>query len=106
MVKVYNLVDNNLTSFGFSKSEFNLSMFSTDTILVTKTQEHNTAELLECLITLINKNIKDKKKIIEKIRNCEARNLDNIIGEIYKRLAIPLYIPALMLSIFNINNSL
>mgnify|MGYP003948917545 CR=1 FL=1 len=92
-----NLVDNNLTSFGFSKSEFNLSMFSTDTILVTKTQEHNTAELLECLITLINKNIKDKKKIIEKIRNCEARNLDNIIGEIYKRLAIPLYIPALML---------
>ena len=92
-----NLIDNNLTSFSFSKSEFNLSMFSTNTILVTKTQEHKTVELLECVFSLTNEDIKDKEKIKEKVRNCEVKNLDNIITEIYKRLTIPFYIPTLML---------
>ena len=92
-----NLIDNNLTSFSFSKSEFNLSMFSTNTILVTKTQEHKTVELLACVFSLTDRDIKDKKKIKEKVRNCEVKNLDNIIAEIYKRLTIPFYIPALML---------
>ena len=92
-----NLIDNNLTSFSFSKSEFNLSMFSTNTILVTKTQEHKTVELVACVFSLTDRDIKDKKKIKEKVRNCEVKNLDNIIAEIYKRLTIPFYIPALML---------
>ena len=92
-----NLIDNNLTSFSFSKSEFNLSIFSTNTILVTKTQEHKTVELLECVSNLTNRDIKDKEKIKEKVRNCEVKNLDNIIAEIYKRLTIPFYIPTLML---------
>ena len=92
-----NLIDNNLTSFSFSKSEFNLSIFSTNTILVTKTQEHKTVELLECVFSLTNRDIKDKEKIKEKVRNCEVKNLDNIIAEIYKRLTIPFYIPTLML---------
>jgi len=92
-----NLIDNNLTSFSFSKSEFNLSMFSTNTILVTKTQEHKTVELLACVFSLTDRDIKDKKKIKEKVRNCEVKNLDNIIAEIYKRLTIPFYIPTLML---------
>ena len=90
-------LNNEITNFSFSKSEFNLSLFSTNTILVTKTQEHKTIELFECLINLTNKKITDKDKIKEKVRNCEIKNLDNIISEIYKRLAIPLYIPALML---------
>ena len=92
-----NLIDNNLTSFSFSKSEFNLSMFSTNTILVTKTQEHKTVELVACVFSLTDRDIKDKKKIKEKVRNCEVKNLDNIIAEIYKRLTIPFYIPTLML---------
>jgi lipopolysaccharide export system permease protein len=91
------LLNNKITNFSFSKSEFNLSLFSTNTILVTKTQEHKTIELFECLINLTNKKITNKDKIKEKVRNCEIKNLDNIISEIYKRLAIPLYIPALML---------
>ena len=92
-----NLLNNQITNFSFSKSEFNLSLFSTNTILVTKTQEHKTIELFECLINLTNKKIINKDKIKEKVRNCEIKNLDNIISEIYKRLVIPLYIPALML---------
>ena len=92
-----NLINNKITNFSFSKSQFNLSLFSTDTILVTKTQEHTTLELFECVVSLTKKNIKDKTKIKEKIRNCEYKNLDNIIAELYKRLIIPFYIPALML---------
>jgi len=92
-----NLINNKITNFSFSKSQFNLSLFSTDTILVTKTQEHATLELFECVVSLTKKNIKDKTKIKEKIRNCEYKNLDNIIAELYKRLIIPFYIPALML---------
>tara|TARA_Y100000389_G_scaffold188439_1_gene211017 strand:+ start:153 stop:1220 length:1068 start_codon:yes stop_codon:yes gene_type:complete len=92
-----NQFNDQVTKFSFSKSEFNLSAFSTNTILVTKTQEHKTFELFECVINLTNKNIHNKNKIKEKIRNCEIDNLDNIIAELYKRLTIPFYIPALML---------
>ena len=92
-----NLFNNKITNFSFSKSEFNLSSFSTNTILVTKTQEHKTYELFECVINLTDKNIKNKNNIRKKVRNCEINNLDNVIAELYKRVAIPLYIPALML---------
>ena len=90
------VVNGKITSFSFSKSEFNLSSFSTNIILVKKTQEHKTAELIECVNSLIG----NKKNITEiklKVRNCELKNLDNIISEIYKRLIIPLYLPSLML---------
>ncbi len=90
------VVNGKITSFSFSKSEFNLSSFSTNIILVKKTQEHKTAELVECINTLIRdkKNLKDIK---QRVRNCEKVNLDNIISEVYKRLIIPLYLPSLML---------
>ncbi|WP_023648175.1 LptF/LptG family permease [Candidatus Pelagibacter ubique] len=98
--------NNRITSFSFSKSEFNLSSFSTDTILVKKTQEHKSNELLECIIVLTDKNFKNDVQIKNKVRNCEFRNLDNILAELYKRLIIPLYLPALMLiSLFLIIHS-
>ena len=85
-----------ITSFSFSKSEFNLSSFKTNIILVKKTQEHKTTELIECInsLTLKNKKITEIK---QKVRNCEIKNLDNIISEVFKRLIIPLYLPSLML---------
>ena len=92
-----NLFNEKITNFSFTKSEFNLSLFSTNTILVTKTQEHTTQELFDCIITLTNKSINDKNKIKERVRNCEIKNLTNITAELYKRLVIPLYLPALML---------
>ena len=74
------------TNFSFTKSEFNLSQFSTNTILVTKTQEHKTLELINCVMKL-KQNIPSELKLIkEKVRNCEIKNLDNILSEIYKRL--------------------
>ena len=92
-----NSFNNKITTFSFSKSEFNLSLFSTNTILVKKTQEHSTLELFECVINLTDEKIKNKNIIKQKVRNCEIKNLDNIVAELYKRLVVPLYIPALML---------
>ena len=98
--------NNRITSFSFSKSEFNLSSFSTNTILVKKTQEHKTKELYECIIVLTDKNYNNDIQIKDKVRNCEFKNLDNILAELYKRLVIPLYLPALMLiSLFLIIHS-
>ena len=64
---------------------------------MTKTQEHKTLELINCVMKL-KQNIPSELKLIkEKVRNCEIKNLDNILSEIYKRLVIPLYLPTLML---------
>ena len=101
-----NLFNDNLTNFSFSKSEFNLTSFAPDIILVTKTQEHLTKDLFICILVLKN-NIKDEVRLIKKkIRNCELSNIDNIFAEIYRRLVIPIYLPCLMLiSSFLILNS-
>ena len=90
------VINGKITSFSFSKSEFNLSSFKTNTILVKKTQEHKTFELIKCINSLIG-NKKNITEIKKKVRNCEFKNLDNIISEIFKRLIIPLYLPSLML---------
>ena len=91
------VINGRITNFSFSKSEFNLSSFSANTILVKKTQEHETIELFDCVNNLTKKGIKNLEKIKSKVRNCEIKNLDNIIAELYKRLVVPLYIPSLML---------
>ena len=90
-------VNNKITNFSFSKSKFNLSEFSTNTITVKKTQEHATSELIDCVDKLIKKNLLEISKIQKIVRNCEYKNLNNIIAELYKRIVIPLYLPALML---------
>ena len=92
-----NLINGKITKFSFTKSEFNLSSYSNNTILVKKTQEHKTVEIIECIKTLTNGNIDKINNIKKKIRNCDLENLDNIIAEFYKRFVIPLYIPVLML---------
>ena len=101
-----NLFNDNLTNFSFSKSEFNLTSFAPDIILVKKTQEHQTKDLFLCILVLKN-NIKDDVRLIKKkIRNCDLSNIDNIFAEMYRRLVIPIYLPCLMLiSSFLILNS-
>ena len=92
-----NLFNENLTNFSFSKSEFNLTSFKTDTILVKKTQEHLTKDLFICILVLKNNIGSQISTIKEKVRNCEISNIDNIFAEIYKRLIIPIYLPCLIL---------
>ncbi len=86
---------NNLDSFSFSKSDFNLSNLESNTTTYKKTQENSTSELINCYVSLEDK----KKKIVNKfkVENCRIDNLSNIFRELYKRFIIPLYIPILIL---------
>ena len=86
---------NNLDSFSFSKSDFNLSNLESNTTTYKKTQENSTLELISCYFALEDR----KKKKINKfnVENCRTDNLSNIFGELYKRFIIPLYIPMLIL---------
>ena len=82
-----------ITNFSFSKSDFPLNNFKSNTTIYKKTQELSSFQLLRCLhFLVIEKIIKETK-----IENCSKKNLQNIYKELYKRLLIPFYIPLLML---------
>ncbi len=87
--------NNDLDSFSFSKSDFNLSNLESNTTTYKKTQENSTSELIKCYMSLKS----EKKEQIKNfaVENCGISNLSNILGELYKRIIIPLYIPLLIL---------
>ena len=87
--------NNDLDSFSFSKSDFNLSNLESNTTTYKKTQENCTSELIKCYMSLKS----EKKEQIKNfaVENCGISNLSNILGELYKRIIIPLYIPLLIL---------
>ena len=88
-----NLFNENLTNFSFSKSEFNLTSFKTDTILVKKTQEHLTKDLFVCILVLKN-NIKNQISTIkEKVRNCEISNIDIFLQKYIKDYYLIFIVP-------------
>ena len=94
-----NVVNDKVTNFRFSKSDFNLKNFETNTTTYIKTQEVSTVKLIKCYLKLNNLNffnIKTKDVVLE---NCIQSNLNNVIKELYKRFIIPFYIPSLMLII-------
>ena len=88
--------DGKITSFKFSKTDFNLSNFEDNTTTYKKTQEVGTLDLLKCYHNLVNLNFFNIDKNFE-TENCSLENLDNILKELYKRIIIPLYIPVLIL---------
>ena len=94
-----NVVNDKITNFRFSKSDFNLKNLETNTTTYIKTQEVSTFKLIKCYLKLNNLNffnIKTKDVVIE---NCVPANLNNVIKELYKRFVVPFYIPSLMLTI-------
>ena len=97
-----NFVNNKITNFRFSKSDFNLKNLQTNTTTYIKTQEVSSSKLIRCILKLNNLNILnilniDTKNVV--IENCIQENLNNVIKELYKRFIIPFYIPSLMLAI-------
>jgi len=94
-----NFVNNKITNFRFSKSDFNLKNLQTNTTTYVKTQEVSTSKLIKCYLKLNNLNFFniDTKNVV--IENCLPSNLNNVIKELYKRFVIPFYIPPLMLAI-------
>ena len=86
--------NNELTNFSFTKSDFPLNNFETNTTTYKKTQELSSSNLFKCINQFYNLT---KQKKISKIENCKKKNLNNIFKEIYKRIIIPFYIPLLVL---------
>jgi len=88
--------NNEITNISFSKSDFLLKNFTTNTTTYKKTQELSIQNLFICIDFLydITKKQNDTSRTIE---NCTVTNKSNIFKELYKRLIIPLYIPILMI---------
>jgi lipopolysaccharide export system permease protein len=88
--------DKEITNFSFSKSDFSLNNYVTNTTTYKKTQEVTSLNLIRCAEFLFLK----KDEINQNIENCSKKNLDNIYKELYKRFIIPIYIPLLVLITF------
>ena len=88
---------NGITNISFSKSDFSLANFETNTITQKKTQEISSTKLLNCINYFYKFKKKDFEKIVKNIKNCTYSNKQNIIKEFYKRFIIPFYIPLLSL---------
>ena len=85
-----------ISKFNFSKTDFNISKFTTKTTLTKKIQETSTKDLMKCLIIFHKSSDKIKISKIILDRNCGADNLENIHQELYSRLIKPMYITFLM----------
>ena len=92
-------INQKITNFNFSKSDFLLANLDANTVTHPKTQQMNTMDILLCVsrlykvtgaISLFNNK---KKQII----NCSTDNKLVLLKELYKRLIVPFYIPILML---------
>ena len=86
--KILNIDSKKTSIVNFQKTEFNLSRFSTKTILFPKIQEQKTTNLLQCL----NSYYKYNKTYNTRLFRCEANVIDSVSREMYKRLVSPFYI--------------
>ncbi len=94
-----NFINNKITNFRFSKSDFNLKNLETNTTTYIKTQEVSSFKLIKCYLKLNNINFFSINTNNIVIENCVSANLNNVIKELYKRFIVPFYIPPLMLTI-------
>ena len=97
-----NLVNNKITNFNFSKSDFILSQLDSDIIIQAKVQETSTLDHIRCLNYYFDKGLTlNPDKVADAPGNfglnCSVRSLGNIFQEMYKRFIIPFYLPVLIL---------
>ena len=91
-----NEVNKNISEFKFSKSDFNISKFSTKTTTTKKIKETSTKDLIECLIIFHKTSNKISLSRNSLTRNCGIENLENIHQVLYSRLIKPFYITFLI----------
>ena len=91
--KSINVINGKISEFEFSKTDYNISKFSSNTIMHQKTQEVTTIDLIRC--SLFFKDLIKNKNVL-KINNCISNNLENIYKELYSRLIKPLYVTFLI----------
>jgi lipopolysaccharide export system permease protein len=90
--KTINNVNRKTSEFNFSKTDFNISNFSTHTVTHQKTQETSTKDLVLCLLIINNLKKDINNKIRRELNNCSLMNLVNVYKEIYSRLIKPIYV--------------
>ena len=87
--KTINKVNGKISEFEFSKSDYNISKFGSNTVVYQKTQETLTMDLVNCLLFFKKSVDRDSNN---EIINCNRQNLNNIYKELYVRLVKPLYL--------------
>ena len=94
--RTINEMNKNISEFKFTKSDFNISRFSTKTTTTKKLQETSTKDLVECLIIFHKTTNKINLSKNSLVRNCGLENLENIHQVLYSRLIKPFYITFLI----------
>ena len=98
--KIINNNNKKINSFEFSKTEINLSKFTTKTTTHPKIQEIGTYDVLACIVRLKNFNngyISNVFITNKKLNNCVEENLNDTFQEVFKRLISPFYLLTLSL---------
>ena len=98
--KIINNNNKKINSFEFSKTEINLSKFTTKTTTHPKIQEIGTYDVLACIVRLKNFNNAYISNVFitnKKLNNCIPENLKDTFQEILKRFVSPLYLLTLSL---------
>ena len=91
-----NEINKKISEFKFSKTDFNISKFSTKTTTTKKIKETSTKDLIECLIIFHKTSDKINLSRNSLTRNCGVENLENIHQVLYSRLIKPFYITFLI----------
>ena len=91
------LKNEELTNISFSKSDYSLKNFETNTTTYKKTQEISSFKLIKCINNFYKLNQENFVRTTSDIENCNILNMNNILKEFYKRFVIPFYIPILTL---------
>ena len=94
--RTINYINGNISEFKFSKTDFNISKYTSNTTTHQKTQENSTLELIMCSLVLNNLEKEFKFIEIKVINNCLYENLKNIYEELYSRLLKPFYVTFLI----------
>ena len=98
-----NYINNKITKFNFSRSDFELSNLESNTTTYIKTQETSSLLLTKCVFKYLKINLLNSKNF--QGPNCRKENLNNVYKELYKRFIIPFYLSILILiSLLMINN--
>ena len=98
--KIINNNNHKINSFEFSRTEVNLSKFTTKTTTHPKIQEIGSYDVLACIVRLKNFNnnfVSNFFTTNKKLNNCVPENLKDTFQEIFKRFVSPLYLLTLSL---------
>ena len=90
--KSINIINGKISEFKFSKTDYNISKFSSKSVTYQKNQETPTIDLIRCALFSKDPIVKSEYAEKKKIKKCRLDKLEDIYKELYSRLVKPLYI--------------